>query len=204
MNYDSKKIAGSLILVGAAQYILAVIVSEALYSGYSVGQQVMSDLGDWSKAGNSAAVFDVSVVLLGMLTLASAYFIQRTYKNRLFSSLFVITGVCAIGVGIVAENIYLPLHTLFAMIVFIASAATAFMSFKFEKSPLSHISVILGAVILLAFVLLFLGAANSGFWLGLGKGGMERFIIYPALLWMLGFGAHLIGEPSESATTSKA
>jgi uncharacterized RDD family membrane protein YckC len=77
------------------------------------------------------------------------------------------------------------------------------MSYKFEKSPLFHVSVILGAVSLLAIVLFILGHGSSGFYLGLGLGGMERFIIYPVLLWALGFGAYLIVESSETATTSK-
>jgi hypothetical membrane protein len=204
MNYDNKKIAGFLIFVGVVQLVFAVVISEAIYSGYSVGQQPMSDLGDWSKAGNSAAVFNASVILLGILTIASAYFIQRTFKNGLFTSLLVITGVSSIGVGIVAEDIYLPLHSVFALIVFVLGAAAAIISYKFEKSPLSYVSVILGAVILLAFVLFVLGRGSSGFYLGLGEGGMERFIIYPLWLSLLGFGAHLIGDSSESATTSKA
>jgi hypothetical membrane protein len=203
MNYDDKKIAGLLIFVGVAQLVLAVVISEAIYSGYSIGQQPMSDLGNWSLAGNSAAIFDVSVILLGMLAVVGAYFIQRIFKNRLFSSLLVITGVCSIGVGIVAENINLPLHSVFSVIVFVLGAVTAIMSYKFVKSPFSHISVILGALILLAFVLFILGRGRSGFYLGLGEGGMERLIIYPLLLWLLGFGAHLIGD-SESSTTSKA
>jgi len=205
MNYDNKKTAGLLIFVAAAAIILAAIVSEAIYSGYSVGQQNMSDLGDWSLAGNAAAIFDVAAILAGMLVVVSAYFIQRTYKNRLFSSLIVTIGVCFIGVGIVAENVFLPLHAVLAVITFVGLAAAAFMSYKFEKPPLSYISVILGVVILLAFILWFLGlgAGNSGFYLGLGVGGMERLIIYPALLWMFGFGAHLIGDSSEPSTTSK-
>lgn len=203
MNYDNKKIAGFLIFVAAAQIILSVIISEAIYSGYSVGQQPISDLGDWTKAGNSAAIFDVSLILVGMLAVISAYFIQRTYKNRLFSSLFVIIGVCSTGVGIVAEDIYFPLHGLFAGIFFIALPAAAFTSYKFQKPPLSHISAILGAVMFLAFVLSILGQGSSGFYLGLGIGGMERFIIYPGFLWMLGFGAYLIGDSSEPSATSK-
>jgi hypothetical protein len=49
-----------------------------------------------------------------------------------------------------------------------------------------------------------LGQGSSGFYLGLALGGMERFIIYPVLLWMLGFGAYLIGNSSDTTTTSKA
>jgi hypothetical membrane protein len=204
MNYDDKKIAGLLIFVGVAQLVLAVVVSEAVYSGYSVGQQPMSDLGNWSLAGNSAAIFDVSVILLGMLSITSAYFIQRTFKNRLFTSLWVITGVSSIGVGIVAENIYLPLHGVFSVIVMVFGAVAAIISYRFQKSPLSYLSVILGAVMLSAMVLFILGRGSSGFYLGLGEGGMERFIIYPLWLWLLGFGAHLIGDSSETATTGKA
>jgi hypothetical membrane protein len=199
MNYDNKRIAGLLFFVGVVQFVLTVVISEAVYSGYSVGQQYMSDLGDWSKAGNSAAIFDVSVILMGVFIIAGAYFIQRGFKNRLFTSLLAMAGVGMVGVGVVAENIFLPVHLVFAMVSFVTGAASAIMFYKFGKSPLSFVSVILGAVTLMAFVLL-----GSGFYLGLGLGGMERFIIYPMLLWVLGFGAYLIGESNNTVTTSKA
>ena len=197
MNYSDKRIAGLLFFVGVVQFVLAVVVSEAVYSGYSVGQQVMSDLGDWSLAGNYAAVFNASIILSGMLVIGGAYFIHRGFKNRLFTSLLVIWGVAEFGVGIVAENISLPVHVVFALVAMVFGGASAIMSYKFVKSPLSYISVILGAVTLSALVLFI-----SGVYLGLG--GMQRFIIYPISLWSLGFGAHLIGDSSDTATTSKA
>jgi len=82
-------------------------------------------------------------------------------------------------------------------------AASAIMSFKFMKSPLSYLSVILGAVTLLMLVLSLSGysSGSSSFYLGIGKGGMERLVIYPFLLWGLGFGAYLIGNSSDTATT---
>jgi hypothetical membrane protein len=204
MNYDNKRISGLLIFVGVVQFVLAVVISEAIYSGYSVGQQYMSDLGDWSKAGNYAAIFNASAILLGLFVIAGAYFIQRGFKNRLFTSLLVMLGVGSVGVGVVAENIFLPIHSVFALVIFVFGVASAVMSHKFEKSPLSYISVILGSVTLLAIVLFLLGQGSSGFYLGLGLGGMERFIIYPLLLWELGFGAYLIGDSSDTAITSKA
>jgi hypothetical membrane protein len=199
MNYDNKRIAGLLFFVGTVQFVLAVIISEAMYSGYSVGQQAMSDLGNWNLAGNSAAIFDVSIILLGVFVIVGAYFIQRIFKNRLFTSFAVLIGVGCVGMGVFAENIHLSLHSVFALTVFIFGAAAAIMSYKFEKSPLSYVSVTLGAVTLSALVLFILGQGNSGFYLGLGLGGMERFIIYPAILWQLGFGTYLIGD--SDATT---
>jgi hypothetical protein len=33
---------------------------------------------------------------------------------------------------------------------------------------------------------------------------MERMIAYPALLWLIGFGAHLIGDSRDLSTTGKS
>jgi hypothetical membrane protein len=204
MNYDNKRTAGLLFIVGVVQYVLAVVISEAIYSGYSVGQQYLSDLGDWSKAGNYAAIFNASAILWGIFLIAGAYFIQRVFKNRLFTSLLVIAGVGSVSAGVVAINISFSVHGILGLIAFVSAAASAIMSYKFGKSPLSYVSVILGAVTLLATVLFLLGQGSSDFYLGIGLGGMERIIVYPYLLWMLGFGAYLIGDSSDTATTSKA
>jgi hypothetical protein len=39
---------------------------------------------------------------------------------------------------------------------------------------------------------LALFAGNT--FLGLGAGGMERMIFYPAMFWAIGFGAYLLAE----------
>ena len=195
MDYDNKRVAGLLFVVAVVQYILAVVISEAIYSGYSV-QQYLSDLGDWSLAGNNAAVYDVSVIFWGISLIMGAYYIQRALKDRLFTSLLVISGVCAVFAGIVALNISYLVHGIFGLVVFVFGAASAIWSYKFVKAPLSCAPVVLGVVSLLATALLILGQRSSDFYLGLGAGGMERFIIYPLILWLLGFGAYLIGDSS--------
>ena len=52
---------------------------------------------------------------------------------------------------------------------------------------MSYLSIILGLATLAA-LFLFVGGIN----LGLGVGGMERMIVYPALLWAVGFGGHMM------------
>jgi hypothetical protein len=42
-----------------------------------------------------------------------------------------------------------------------------------------------------------LGLFESGQYLGLGAGGMERMIAYPALMWGAGFGGYLIAYSQE-------
>jgi hypothetical protein len=158
---------------------------------------MVSELGDWSLAGNNAAIFNISAILWSIFFIAGAFYIHRIFKNRLFTSLLAICGVGSLVPGFVALNISFEVHGLFAMVAFISAAASAIMSYKFVKSPLSYISVILGVLTLSAMGLFMLGQGDSGFFLGLGLGGMERFALYPILFWMLGFGGYLIGDSSD-------
>jgi hypothetical membrane protein len=204
MNWDNRKIAGLLLFVGVAQFILTKIVLETIYPGYLVGQQAISDLGNWGLAGNFAAVFSASAILLGVFIMAGAYFNGHGSKNRCFTALLAIAGVGNVVVGVVAENVIPSVHSIFALIMFASWAVAALLSYKFVKSPFSYVSVTLGAVSLLMLVLSLLGQrVSSSFALGLGMGGMERLVVYPLWLWTLGFGAYLIGESSDTTITGK-
>jgi len=198
MNYDNKIIAGLFGFVAIVQFTLAVIICEALYSGYSVGQQFISDLGNWSLAGNYAAIFNASIIIAGILGIASAHFIQKAFKNRLFTSLLMVSTFCDILIGVFAEDISMPAHGISALFSLIFGLGGMFMSSKFVKSPLSYVPFVLGGMIVVAVIL-----QVSGFYLDLGLGGIERLEIYPSLLWTLVFDGYLIGEASNIALTSK-
>ncbi|MBE3117000.1 DUF998 domain-containing protein [Candidatus Bathyarchaeota archaeon] len=202
MNCDNRKIAGLLLFVSVVQFVFAKVVCQTIYPGYSVGQQTISDLGNWGLIGNFAAVFAVSAVLMGVFIVAGAYLIRRTFKNRLFTSLLIMAGVSNVVVGVVAEDVIPSVHSLFALIMFVSWAVVAILSYKFVKSPFSFVSVILGAMSLLVLVLSLLGEhVSSSFVLGLGRGGVERLIVYPLWLWTLGLGAYLIGESNDTPIT---
>ena len=194
MKYDDRKIAGSLLFIGAVLCVLGIIVAEALYTGYSTSENYISDLG----VGPSSLIFNSSLFLLGVLTVGGAYFIQRAFDFRLFSIFAAITGIGAMGVGLFPEDAGV-VHVVFSFITFLFAGLSAIMSYKLQKQPFSYFSVILGVVVLLALVLF-----ASGTFLGLGKGGMERMIAYPALLWAIGFGGHLISYCSDTSTAKKS
>jgi hypothetical membrane protein len=194
MKYDDRKIAGSLLFIGAVLCVLGIIVAEALYTGYSTSENYISDLG----VGPSSLIFNSSLFLLGVLTVGGAYFIQRAFDFRLFSIFAAITGIGAMGVGLFPEDAGV-VHVVFSLITFLFAGLSAIMSYKLQKQPFSYFSVILGVVVLLALVLF-----ASGTFLGLGKGGMERMIAYPALLWAIGFGGHLISYSSDTSTAKKS
>jgi hypothetical membrane protein len=184
MGYENKKVAGFLLLVGALQFVLGMIISEALYPGYSTSNNYISDLG----VGPSALIFNSSIFLLGILIASGAYFVQRAFNSKLFSILLAITGIGAMGVGIFTEDFGVA-HAIFSLITFLFAGISIIVSYKFEKPPLSYLSILLGVMSLVSLVLF-----GSGVYLELGKGGMERMIAYPVLLGAISLGGYFIGD----------
>ena len=129
------------------------------------------------------------MIFLGLVTLGAAYFLDRALRKRILTVLILLAGVGAIGVGLFPETTGTP-HLVFALLAFVFGGLAAIVAFRIEPWPVNLISVILGAMGLAALVLYSIGAD-----LGLGTGGMERMIVYPALIWELLFGGVLMGTP---------
>jgi hypothetical membrane protein len=187
MVYSDSKVAGVLIFIAASQLIFGVIIAEALYPGYSISTNYISDLG----IGPSSTVFNASIFLLGLLAIIGLYFFQRAFHSRLLTILFVIAALAAMSVGIFTENSE-PMHTIASIVVFLFCGLSAIFSYKVTKYPFNIIAILLGLTSLLAMIL-FMG----NIYLGLGAGGMERMIVYPILIWMIGFGGFLIAIPEK-------
>jgi hypothetical membrane protein len=192
MKLSAGKVAGSLFFIAASQFVVGMMVAEALYPDYSISANYISDLG----VGASSMIFNSSVFLLGLLILIGAYYLHRAFNFRLLTLLLVLTAIGAMGVGVFTED-YGQMHTLVSLIVFLFGGLSSVASFRLLKKPLSFIAVVLGFISLGALVL-FAGAID----LGLGVGGMERMIAYPILLWGAGFGGYLIAY-SEKAEVQK-
>lgn len=196
MHYPREKVTGTLLLVAATQFVLCLIIAEALYPSYSVSANYVSDLG----VGPSATVFNSSVFLLGLLLLFGTYFLHRNSDFKTLNILLLLMAVGSMGVGIFTKDYTLP-HGAVSSAAFFFAGLSAIASAKVLKKPLSLISIILGAMTLAALALFSSGLITSGsitsniaydsvFFLGLGPGGMERMIVYPALIWLAGFGGH--------------
>lgn len=187
MKYDDTKVAGTLLFFGSVQFLLLLVIAEALYPGYSVSKNYISNLG----VGPTALIFNSSVFLLGVLAAASAYFVQRTFNFTFFSVFLTLTGIGAMGVGLLTEDAG-DIIFIASLITYVFGGLSAIVSYKLLKSPLSYFSVLLGALSFVALVLF-----TSGIYLGLGVGGMQRVVAYPVLLWAVGFGGFLIGYSSK-------
>ena len=168
----STKIAGFLSFVGACQFIIIMLVSEAIYPGYSISKNMISDLG----IGGTAGLFNSSIIFLGAMIILSAISFHSFHGRRIFTILMILTGAGAMGVGIFPENIR-PIHEICAGITFLSGGLSEMLSFFFIRFPMSITAAFLGGITLGCLALFVLG--NN---LGLGPGGMERMIVYPVVL----------------------
>jgi hypothetical membrane protein len=192
MRYDYRKVAGTLAFVGGSPFALGMPVAEALYPGYSISQNYISDLG----VGPSAMIFNSSVFLLGPFAVTSAYFVHSSFRNHLVTILLVLAGVGAIGVGVFPENSPAT-HEIVSDITFIFGGLLPIAAYRLMRKPFSYLSVAMGVLSLSAMVLLSAEhsfSLDEQYFLGLGPGGMERMIAYPILLWEVAFGGHLMAS----------
>ncbi len=169
MGYENKTLAGSILFVASVLYLLGTIVGE--------------------KFGNME-LYSAAIILLGVLMLVSVYFIQKGFNSIIFSGLLGLAAIGTLGVGALTYGSYASTeYYVFAGIGYVFFGLSAIMSYKFEKAPLSYLSVILGAASLLA---LGLWAGNVD--LGSGMKVTPLIIDILILLWLAGFAAHIIGE----------
>jgi len=189
MRLDDRQWAGLLLFVGIAQFaVIGLTVAESVYPNYSVSQDYISDLG----VGPAALIFNPSIILVGILALATSWFLLRAFRDRIVSIVVALAGIGAIAVGVFTED-FGVIHLIVSFWTFVFIALSAILAMRVVRPPFQYISVILGVLSLIA-----LGLFASNTYLGLGVGGMERMIVWPILVWGLAFGGYLFAMSSSS------
>jgi hypothetical membrane protein len=194
MMYSPQPIAGTALLIGMVQFLLLLQIAEYVYPNYSTSQNYISDLGATCRSGSctvfqpSAFIFNGSIIVLGILVVISAYYLQKAFGRKIFSLFVLFAGLGAIGVGLFPETSGI-IHLVVSFITFIFIGLASLISYRIVTSPLNYVSIILGALTLVDMVLFI-----TGNFLGLGVGGMERMIVYPTLVWGIAFAGYLINH----------
>lgn len=178
---------GLLLLVGGLEMLFLIHLAEFLYPGYSVSQDYISELGVGPTT--SRVIFTVALMVFGLMALMASFLLrERDRRSRLWL-LLGLSAIGAIGVGIFDMDNFKELHALSALLAFLFGNLAAIYSWKTARPPVSYLFVLLGVIGLSALVLL-IGSID----LGLGLGGMERMVFYPAMFWVLTFGAYMLAE----------
>jgi hypothetical membrane protein len=132
-----------------------------------------------------------------MLIIASAFLIHRVCKKRLFTALLALSGLAAMAVGIFPGDTG-TIHGLVALAWFVTAPLSAIVAFKFLKKPFAYFSIIIGVFALIVLISAVF-AGQSSLFLAFGRGGEERMIVYPIVLWMMAFAGYLMNTPQEKA-----
>ena len=189
---DYYEFAGILLVIGCLQYLLAVNLAETLFPGYSIYGNTLSDLGGTIPAVEpSAIIFNLSIILLGILFLTAVYLIVKSGGCRFFSSGLAISAICIICVGLFPEYT-LNTHLTFSWATFIFISLTVLSSYRLGLNvPMIIISIITGLIALITFLIVVIGGSNNIITPYLGGGGTERIIVYPVVLYILALGGYL-------------
>jgi hypothetical protein len=139
MDSKDRTLAGLLLFVGGSVDILGIAFGESFGSGF---------------------IWNLSVFLFGLFVIASAWFVQKAFSSKVFSSLLIVAGIGAVGAaffcgcnGLLLSLIkdkpllYYP----FAVAQYLALGCCGILSYRFTKQPFSYLGVILGAASFIAF-----------------------------------------------------
>ena len=192
------RLGGGLLFIAGATILMGIITAEALYPGtFSTGANEISDLGGTRPPNSvilqpSATIFDLSMTLIGVLVMAGSWFVQSAFGRRSVTIPIAVLGVGALGVGFFPGNTGNP-HAVFAMVTFISGGIAAISAARLTSAPFRYLSFFLGAASLATLGMYMLLGDGSPMAL-LGIGGVERWIVYPVVLWITAFGGYLSGR----------
>jgi hypothetical membrane protein len=199
-----RSLAGVLLLVAGSAVLLAITTAEALYpAAYDVHRNTVSDLAamrpDDVVRQPSAAIFNTTMIVTGALIVIAAVLLYRSRAGLVATLSVTGLGIGMIGVGIFPGNTVMAVHQLVSLATFLCGGLAAILTARLSARVLRPAHWVLGGVAL-AFLLGYTFLADLAVFDRLGEGGVERWIVYPVVLWMVIFGAGLAASRSDPAT----
>ena len=187
------KMAGILLVISGIMYVIAINIGESLFPGYSIATNSLSDIGGMLPLIQPAAtLFNVVNIVVGVLIISSTYLILKSGGCRLFSSCLAIFGFCIAALGVFPEYTQ-GIHGAFAIIAFFFGSFSLLFSYRLGINiPMTIISIILGLIALITILSPFIFGIGPNNPLDIfGKGGAERLIIYPIIMYLTALGGYL-------------
>jgi hypothetical membrane protein len=191
------KLSGILLFLAGSIALMGIITAEALYpsgTGYTTFHSEISDLGATRPPNSiiyqpSSSIFNTTMLLSGLMTLTAIFYQHRYFRKLLVSIPLGLFGLGLVGIGIFSGD-KTPYHGMFSMLTFLSGGLSAIASAKIASAPFKYVGILLGSVTLLTwFAAMFVPGIIFPL---IGIGGTERWIVYPIVLWITGFGGYLM------------
>lgn len=190
-------------IVSVQYFITQLLVAKAWPQPHSLSQHLISDLGntecgqyfDRFVCSPEHAWMNASFIVLGLTMISGSALIYQNFRRNTGSfigfSMMALAGFGTILVGVFPENTISALHFIGALLPFLlGNLALVVLGLSLDIPRMFKFWTITAGVVALVALVLF----QSGIYLGLGAGGMERIVAYPQTVWLIAFGLYLSGD----------
>lgn len=199
------KLSGLLLFLAGSIALMGIITAEAFYpAGYSTRNSEISDLGSTVQPNSvifhpSADIFNATMLTAGLLVLAATFLQHKHLHKLVFSIPLGLFGLGLTGIGLFPGNMT-PYHGIFSLLTFTSGGIAVISSCKVVAPPFKWVAIAFGAIALTTFLsAIFMSKTIFAF---IGDGGTERWVAYPILLWLTGFGGYLMNATTETEASS--
>jgi hypothetical membrane protein len=183
------QLAGLALFALAGQFMTVIMLAASMAPGYDVARGAISDLG---VVPETAPIFNVSLLAVGALNVIAGVLLFRAHRRPWILPVFVLAGLGAAGAGLVPLNTS-DLHGIFALVAFLFFNIQALACSTLVTGPMRWVSFLAGSMGLAFVIVMIVGdSGNAAVFGPIGHGGAERMIVYPPMLWMLGYGGYLM------------
>ena len=126
LELDSNPLAGVFFYALAAQFMTVIMLAAAMVPGYDFSASAISDLG---VAPETALLFNLSLIVAGLLNVAGGYFFYRSHGARWLVGLFTVAGlgiVVSVGATVAALPLFQSVGLLRSQVVALAFVVPLF------------------------------------------------------------------------------
>ncbi len=189
--------SGALFFLSGSMVLMGIITAEAMYlAGYSTTRSQISDLGSTVPPARliyqpSANIFNGTMLAAGFMVLIGVWYVHQFFRKWLVSIPLSLFGLGLVGIGFFPGN-HAPYHGMSAMLAFQSGGVSAITAATVSSAPFRYFGISFGFIALTAwFTAVFSPNLLFPF---IGDGGTERWVAYPIMLWLIGFGGYLMSE----------
>jgi len=192
MTRVDQRLPGFILFVLAAQFMTVIMLAASMAPRYDFNAGAISDLG---VVPETALLFNVSLITVGLLNVAGGYLFFRTHRRPWILTTYLLAGIGAMGAGSIPLDTS-DFHSLFALVAFLFFNLEALATATVMRGPMKAVSLLAGAIGIVFVVVMIIGDSGNPAVFGvIGHGGSERLIVYPVMLWMLALGGYLMAAP---------
>src|SRR5271169_6016075 len=152
------KQAGLFFTFAGSAFIMLIFLLEALYPGYSVHSNAISDL--LATTANTSIIGEPIAFAISIAWIAGGYFAFRGGGKRGMLVLNLLPGTGLLLTVLSPENVNVAIHSVGALLAFIPGTIVMFLSFSSIRTQLRYYSLVSALISLLGIIFEFGGYSS--------------------------------------------